>query len=108
MGASWVRKNILEQFPDASLAVYAVWSPQLGATRGDIDPDLFGDDRVTTFWDPDGLAGEAIADDAGGANWDVYTLYDGSAGWDAAPVDTGAPVIADSDRLRASVEGLLS
>jgi hypothetical protein len=102
-----VRKNILEKNPDASLAVYAVWVPQLGATRGDIDPDLFGDDRVTTFWDPDGLAGEAIADNAG-ADWDVYALSDGSAGWDAAPLDTGAPVIADSDRLRASLEGLLS
>lgn len=107
MGASWVRKNILEQFPDASLAVYAVWAPQLGASRGDIDPDLFGDDRVTTFWDPDGLAGEAIVDDAG-ADWDVYALYDGAARWDATPVDTGAPVIADADRLRAGIEGLLS
>ena len=107
MGASWVRKNILEQNPDADLAVHVVWVTQLGATRGDVDPDLFGDPRVTIYWDPDGLVGQAIVDDAG-ADWDVYALYDGAAGWDGAPVATGAPVIADADRLRAAIEGLLS
>jgi hypothetical protein len=107
VGASWVRKNILERFPDAPLSVYAVWVTKLGASRDDIDLDLFGDDRVTSYWDPEGLVGDAILDDAG-ADWDVYALYDGAAGWDAAPVDTGAPVIADAERLRASLERLLT
>lgn len=106
MGASWVRKNILEQFPDAPLSVHAVWVTQLGATRGDVDPGLFDDERVTSYWDPEGLVGQVIVDEAG-ADWDVYALYDGGAGWDGTPVDTGAPVIADAERLRDNVEGLL-
>jgi hypothetical protein len=112
VGASWVRKNILEKYPDAPLSVYAVWVTQLGATRGDIEPDLFGDERVTSYWDPDGLVGEAIADDVeayGSVVWDVYALYGTDARWDARPTgltDWGAPVIADSDRLGQRVEAL--
>jgi hypothetical protein len=102
-----VRKNILEQFPDASLAVYAVWSPQLGATRGDIDRELFGDPRVTTYWDPSGVAAEAVVGDSNA--YDVYALYDGDGelGWEDT-VATGGPVIGDADHLKAEVERLLS
>lgn len=106
MGASWVRKNILEQNPDAELAVHVVWVPQLGATRGDIDPDLFGDPRVTTYWDPTGAVAEAAFGDSGA--WDVYALYDGDAAWGGATVGTGWPVIADVDKLRAELEALWS
>ena len=105
MGASWVRKNILEQFPDASLAVYAVWSPQLGATRGDIDRELFGDPRVTTYWDPSGVAAEAVVGDSNA--YDVYALYDGDAEWAGTTVGMGVPVIAEADKLRSELEGLL-
>ena len=106
MGASWVRKNILEQNPDAELGVHVVWVPQLGATRGDVDPGLFGDPRVTTYWDPNGLVGEAAFRDSGA--WDVYALYGPDAEWGDPPRDSGAPVISDSDRLAESVAGLVA
>jgi hypothetical protein len=108
VGASWVRKNILETYPDAPLSVYVVWVTQLGATRDDIDLKLFTDERVKTYWDPDGLAGDAIAADTG-ADWDVYALYGPDAHWGTRPaglVDSGAPVIADPDRLAQRVEAL--
>jgi hypothetical protein len=114
VGASWVRKNILEKYPDAPLSVYAVWVTQLGAGRGDVDAELFGDERVRSYWDPDGLVGEAIADDVesyGSVVWDVYALYGADARWEGRPTglrDWGAPVIADSDRLGQRVEALLA
>jgi hypothetical protein len=114
VGASWVRKNILEKYPDAPLSVYAVWVTQLGATRGDVDPDLFGDERVTSYWDPDGLVGQAVGPDVqtfGPAVWDVYALYGPDARWDERPTgltDWGAPVIAESDRLGQRVGALLA
>jgi hypothetical protein len=106
VGASWVRKNILEQNPDAKLGVHVVWVPQLGATRGDVDPDLFGDPRVTSYWDPTGAVPEAVLGDANG--WDAYALYDGDAEWAGTTVGMGVPVIAEADKLRSELEGLLS
>jgi len=73
--------------------------------RGDVDPDLFGDDRVKTYWDPEGLVGDTIARDVG-AGWDVYAVYGADARWGARPEDSGAPVIAESDRLGQTVEAL--
>jgi len=106
VGASWVRKNILEQKPQADLAVHVVWVPQLGATRGDVDPGLFGDPRVTTYWDPSGAVAEAVLGDPGA--WDVYALYDGEAEWGGTAVGTGRPVIAEADKLRGELAGLES
>jgi len=106
VGASWVRKNILEQNPDAELGVHVVWVPQLGATRGDVDPELFGDPRVTTYWDSTGAVAEAVLGDPNG--WDAYALYDGDAPWGGKAVGTGRPVIAEADQLRAELEALWS
>jgi hypothetical protein len=100
-----VRKNILERYPDAPLRVYTVWVPQLGATRGDIDPELFGDDRVTTYWDPDELVTQALELYA----WDVYALYDRDARWEGGPpelVGSGYPVIGASDQLKRELAGV--
>lgn len=107
MGASWVRNNILEQNPDAELAVYVVWGRQLGATSGDIDQGLFEDERVTTFWDPTGVAAEVALGDP--TAYDVYALYgpDAALGWESTVV-TGRPVIADAERLRVALERLVS
>jgi len=106
VGASWVRKNILEQNPNAELAVHVVWVPQLGATRDDVDPGLFGDPRVTTYWDPTGAVAETVLGDPNG--WDAYALYDGDSAWGGATVGTGRPVIAEADKLRSELEGLWS
>ena len=107
MGASWVRRNILDQNPDADLSVHAVWVPQLGATRGDIDSELFADPRVTTYWDPSGAVAEAALGDPNA--YDVYALYDGDGELDwTTTVATGRPVIADAETLRDELERLLS
>ncbi|MEX2645794.1 MAG: hypothetical protein WD249_05985 [Gaiellaceae bacterium] len=101
-----MRKNILEQNPDAELAVHVVWVPQIGATRGDIDADLFGDDRVTVYWDPAGVVGQTAVGDANA--YDVYVLYDGEADLGSEDVvASGRPVIADADHFKAEVERLL-
>jgi hypothetical protein len=105
VGASWVRKNILEQNPDTDLSVHVVWVTQLGATRGDIDPELFADARVTSYWDPQGVVGGAVFGEPGA--YDRYALYDGDAEWGGSTVGTGVPVIAEADRLRAELEGIL-
>lgn len=102
MGASWVRKNILERYPDAALRVYTVWVSQLGATRADVDPTLFGDDRVTNYWDGDGVVAQAFAEDLEPYTWDVYALYDR----DGRLVGSGAPVIGVSDQLKRELAGL--
>ena len=107
MGASWVQTNILEQHPDADLAVHLVWVPQLGATRGDVDPGLLADERVTAYWDPAGVVAEAAVGDS--SAYDVYALYGGDSQLDwRSTVATGRPVIADAERLRSEIERLLS
>ena len=114
MGASWVRNNILEKYPDAPISVYVVWVPQMGAARDNIDPDLFADERVKTYWDPNELAGLAIANDVDAFEWipwDVYTLYGPDARWNdgpPAPEDWGAPVVAETDELAQRVEALVA
>ena len=112
MGASWVRKNILEQYPDAPLSVYVVWTSQLGGTRRSIDEGLFADDRVRTYWDGNDRVSKAIAGDLDPDNpvgFDVYALYGPDARWGDHPTgiaDWGTPVIADSDRLEQRVKAL--
>jgi len=109
VGASWVRNNILEKHPDAPISVYAVWVSQLGGNRGAVDSGLFDDERVSSYWDPAGVVGNAIADDVGAMEsiiYDVYALYGPDAQWadDAPePADWGEPVIAATDRLAERV-----
>jgi hypothetical protein len=113
VGASWVRQNILEKHPASPVSVYVVWNSQFGGYRDAIDSAIFDDPRVSSYWDPNGVAGDAIADDVsavfGSSVYDVYTLYGPDAEWadDApAPVDWGEPVIAATDRLGQKVQEL--
>ena len=112
MGASWVRQNILDKKPNMPISVYVVWNSVFGGYRDAIDPALFDDPRVSSYWDPNGVAGDAIADDVSAfetAVYDVYTLYGPDAEWadDAPkPVDWGEPVIAATDRLGQKVQEL--
>lgn len=114
MGASWVANNILKKHPDTPLSVYVVWVSLIGGTRDAIDSGLFADARVSSYWDPNGVVGEAIADDVAAfesAVYDVYTVYGADAQWGdepPEPADWGAPVIAASDRLGQKVEELAS
>lgn len=110
MGASWVRKNILEKYPTADLSVYAVWVPYLGGSRSDVDPRVFSDKRVKTYWDDGDIVSTAIAGDLdpySSIGFDVYAVYGPDAAWGGRPVDWGRPVITDSDRLGRRVEELI-
>lgn len=108
-----MRNNLLQPNPEAPLQVYAVWVDQLGATRSDIDPTLFGDERVTNFWDGDGVVGDALRDEIafpGPEPWDLYVLYGPDARWDERPPDhvgTGWTVIGESERLEREVDRVL-
>lgn len=109
-----MRNNILETNPDAPIQVYAVWTSQLGATRADIDPNFFGDERVRTYWDPDGVTGEAVRDVIGFSGpvvWDVYALFGPDGRWDEHPsgfVGAGWPVIGDTDSLKHGIDELVN
>jgi hypothetical protein len=112
VGASWVRKNILEKYPDVPLSVYVVWTSQLGGNRRSVDEGLFTDKRVRTYWDADDRVSTAIAGDLDPYNpvgFDVYALYGPDAGWDDHPTgidDWGTPVIAETGRLERRVKAL--
>lgn len=97
---------MLQPNPATPLQVYAVWVDQLGATRADIDAAFFADERVTAFWDPEGLAGEAFREAAGFPGpvfWDSYVVFAPDARWEDGPpplVGAGWTVIGASDQLK--------
>lgn len=93
-----------DQRPD--VAVYVVWSPQLGAAERHV-PDattLIPEPRVRHYWDPEALVGTLYMPvlgkllgpayrelaDSGEAAWDVFLLFDGEARWDG--VEPPAPI----------------
>ena len=87
----------LAQDTSSDVAVFVVWSSQLGAAERHV-PDatrLISDPRARHYWDPDRLAGRAVtqrfarmldrsAEDASPA-WDVWLLFDRDARWDSLP-----------------------
>lgn len=91
-GVRELREEWLEDEPSDDLAVYVVWSDQLGAERSHV-PDattLLADERVRHYWDPDRRAGRTVSphlelDDAA---WDVWLLYGRDAVWTG---DRGPP-----------------
>ena len=73
------------------MAVYVVWSPQLGAREHHV-PEATGlipDDRVRHYWDPDRLVGSAYQDRLGLTEpaWDVWMLFGRDADWAADAPD---------------------
>lgn len=102
----------MNKHPNTPISVYVVWNSQFGGYRDAIDSALLDDRRVSSYWDPNGVAGNAIADHVSAfetAVYDVYTLYGPDAEWaeDAPkPVDWGEPVIAATDRLERKVQEL--
>jgi hypothetical protein len=104
VGASWVRRHILDRYPHAKLRVYAVWMPVLGGdSRATWDRDVLADPRVTQLWDPGQLFGSWLQGH-GGAFWDTFAVYGPDARWESEPTDglaSGSPIIgatADLER----------
>jgi hypothetical protein len=103
------RDQILAMNHSTNLRVYAIWIGYYPwDSKGDIDPGILQEARVTQFWDPDKVTGKWFADQVagrkGGIAWDVYFLYPADSKWDTAPsnlIRTASPVIDDMDALKA-------
>jgi hypothetical protein len=83
-------------------------------TRAEIDGAGMTDSRVTHLWDTANLVDQGFLDrfgvDFGGLDYDFFLLFDRNATWTQRPphpVNSGATVIGESDRLAASVASLL-
>lgn len=67
------------------MAVYVVWSPQLGSEERHIPggAGLIPDERVRHFWDPHMAVGSLYQDRLGLTEpaWDVWMLFDRNASW---------------------------
>jgi hypothetical protein len=83
-----VEKGFLEKNPNPRIAVYAVWSTQLGAEEKDVAEatTVIPDRRVRHYWDGELLLGRHYQPilGSGAPAWDVYLLFDRDAVWDAA------------------------
>lgn len=84
MHSDWLARD---STPD--VAVYVVWSPQLGAEERHV-PDatrLIPDSRVRHYWDPKMRVGGAYQDelDVSEPAWDVWMLFARNATWNEAP-----------------------
>jgi hypothetical protein len=116
-GASWVQREILEASPAASLRVFVLWVPFLGADRAsaNLSQQVFGSDpRVLHYWDGSALTSRWFANNVEHSSfpaWDVYYLYGPDASWQTIPqplVSTGATVIGQSSALQDAIEPLLA
>jgi hypothetical protein len=112
-GASWVQNNILARTADPALRVLVVWVPFMDGSRGAINPNVFPDGRVTSFWDPGAVSSRWFAQHVThqpGVTWDYYLLFGPRARWAAVPgpvVSQGGTVIGNSGQLLAAIQPLL-
>lgn len=87
-----MQRSILEAYPSADICIGVVWINILendtetmarqAAERFNTDP------RVRHFYDPQKLAGRAVAQSLGSEGevaWDVYMFYEKSAEWHESP-----------------------
>ena len=113
-----MRDNILDERPDAEIAVYAVWLPMLGGEqRSDWDGGPLVEPRVDHFWDGDRLTGRWLADhetgelgSSGGGVWGAYFLFGPDARWVEEPSDlaaAGEPIIGETGKLAEAAAKLL-
>jgi hypothetical protein len=106
-----VQRDLLEEYPEAEVRVYAVWFEVLaGDARDQWNADLLADARVRHYWDADGWLGRWFAVEVEGFDgivWDAYYLYAAEARWDETPpvaFSSGATVIDRREELLASVQ----
>ncbi len=111
-----MQKEILDQYPEADLRVYAVWFDMLlGDDRSKWPADVLTDSRVREYWDEDRVAGLWFAKNVpehsfGPITWDAYLLYGPQAQWETIPgplIDFGRTIIAKRNSLKAEVVKLI-
>ena len=90
--------------------------PALDRRRGEIDASILADERVTQYWDGDGITGTYFAEtDLGGLGYsgfvyDVYYIFGPEAAWAAEPgplAASGRPVLFRGEELLASLDAQL-
>ena len=82
-----MQKSIIEEFPEMETRVSIVWLHML---QGDSESSakesarMFSNHRVSQFYDPNKLAGKAIAESVGWKGqvaWDTYLFYPVGREW---------------------------
>lgn len=80
LNSTWLQKTASDQ-----VAVYVVWSSQLGAEERHLADAarLIPDERVRHFWDGDQVVGRRFAPHLGLGSpaWDVWMLFGRGASW---------------------------
>jgi hypothetical protein len=109
-----VRENILDAGVAPDAQIYAVWLNQRSTdARDTIDPSLLADERVTQYWDGDGVTGRYFAEnDLGGLGYsgfvyDVFYVFGPDATWAGEPgplAASGVPVISEGPALVAALQ----
>lgn len=90
-GARAVHKAILQDFPQADISVSIIWTNMLpldSPATARLSAEIIHDPRASQFYDPDHLAGKAIAEGMGGKDkiaWDIYLFYAAGAEWGDHP-----------------------
>lgn len=102
-----MRENVLERYPDADLRVYVVWVPRIPTDERFQVAELIVDKRATHFWDNQRRIENHFAAQ-GGAAYDFFYLYGPDARWGDEPVSTGAPVVAEGDKLAQALRPYLT
>ena len=113
-----MQKQLLDNYPKADLAVYAVWFNMYpGDERAKWPPDLFPDPRVIHRWDEHKATGRYFGARAEamrpqltpGSNWngeilwDSFLLYGRDAKWTDAPtglIHWGRTIVAGRSTLQ--------
>jgi hypothetical protein len=108
-GTSWVRKNILEKYPDEEITVYAVWFDMIATDRKDRwNPTALNDSRVKHYWDEERSLGKWLTQNMKGIkhlgpiDWDSYYLFDTEATWTDTLNDlkaNGTPILDTTEAL---------
>lgn len=84
-GAEELHRVWLAKDSSRDVAVYVVWSPQLGATEANVPggAGLVPDGRARHFWDPGEVVGTAFDSllDLPLPAWDTWMLFDRTARW---------------------------
>ena len=117
-----MQDGILSALPEADILLSVVWTPMLPDDSRDAAvraSAMFDDARMRQYYDPERLAGRAVAASLGGDDhvaWDIYLFYAPGRRWDAAqsqPVawahQLGTQAWADASRYQtgaALVEAL--
>lgn len=84
-GVSELYDTWLSRTDDPAIAVYVVWSSQLGAAETHVPEatTLLPDPRARHFWDPERLVGRRFQPALGTqeAAWDVWMLFGRGTRW---------------------------